>query len=272
MSDQSFETWQDNLRESLQAFTYPPTPDIAGTLARRVGKAHLKERARRLAWAAALAIILVLAALMSVPPVRAAILEFLQIGAIRIFLVSPSPTPTPDSSTSIKPPASTPLPTLHLTPIPTDIVSLLDLAGETTMDEAVQRAGFDLHIPTYPDDLRMPQHVFLQDMDGAVVAFVWIEPAQSEEVRLSLFQIGPGSWAGEKGIPQVVEATRVNGQSALWTQGPYPLVLRNGSLEFRRLVNGNVLIWSADGITYRLEGIFTIDEAVKIAESLAPIP
>jgi hypothetical protein len=39
-------------------------------------------------------------------------------------------------------------------------------------------------------------------------------------------------------------------------------------MDFRRLVEGQVLIWEADGITYRLETELSMEEAVAIAESL----
>jgi len=217
---------------------------------------------------------LLFAVLISVPSVRAAVLEFLQIGAIRIFLEAPTPTSSPLPGSILMPSADdrTPKPSTPTPLVPVDIASLLDLVGETTLEEAMKHAGFELLLPGYPEGLGLPQKVFLQDMAGAVVVFVWMEPELSNQVRLSLFQIGPGSWAGEKGIPTQVEHTRVNGEPALWTRGPYPLVLKTKGLEFRRLVDGNVLIWSAGNITYRLEGQLSLDEAVKIAESLTQIP
>ena len=63
----------------------------------------------------------------------------------------------------------------------------------------------------------------------------------------------------------------VNGQRAIWTVGPYPLRLYNGDIEFTRLIKGHVLIWQEGDITYRLETDLSLEEAVKIAESLQPI-
>ena len=60
----------------------------------------------------------------------------------------------------------------------------------------------------------------------------------------------------------------VGGRPALWTEGPYILQLQNGDLDFRRLIEGHVLIWVEGGVTYRLETGLPLEEAVKIAESL----
>ena len=39
-------------------------------------------------------------------------------------------------------------------------------------------------------------------------------------------------------------------------------------MALRRLVEGNVLLWEQDGVTYRLETELPLDEAIKVAESL----
>jgi hypothetical protein len=46
-----------------------------------------------LAWAA-LVLVIVASVLLAVPPVRAAVLEVLRFGAVRIFLIEPTPVPT----------------------------------------------------------------------------------------------------------------------------------------------------------------------------------
>ena len=100
---------------------------------------------------------------------------------------------------------------------------------------------------------------------------VWTDPQHPDQVRLSLHAIGPGSWAVTKMGPVVIDQTQVNGREALWAEGPYPLRLTNGDLDFRRLVDGHVLIWEQDNLTYRLESDLDMDEAIKVAESLTPI-
>lgn len=100
----------------------------------------------------------------------------------------------------------------------------------------------------------------------------WVDVEEPERVILSLHFIPQGSWMIEKVQPTVIQETEVNGRRAVWTTGPYPLLLRNGGVEMVRLVEGHVLIWEEGGITYRLETDQPLEEALKIAESLDPIP
>jgi hypothetical protein len=100
-----------------------------------------------------------------------------------------------------------------------------------------------------------------------------MDPQQPERVRMSLHFIPEESWAIKKMGPRTIRETTVNGQYAIWAEGPYPLILRGtGSPEHVRLVDGYVLIWDRDGITYRLESNLSMEEAIKAAESLMPIP
>jgi hypothetical protein len=100
-----------------------------------------------------------------------------------------------------------------------------------------------------------------------MVVLVWLEPNDPSRIRLSLHQFGPGTFA-EKGAPKVIQATEVNKQPALWTEGPYMVQVRNGNYVTRRLVEGHVLIWEVGEITYRLESELTLEEARQIAESV----
>jgi len=187
--------------------------------------------------------------------VRAAVLRALRLGVVEI-IVEPTPTTT---SAPGKPEMTEPGATL----IPT----VLDLAGETTLDEARSRAGFPVRLPTFPPDLGPPDRVFLQDLGGPAVVLVWLEPERPERVHMSLHQLGPGAFVW-KVEPVAVEETKVHGQRALWTDGPYMLETRRSDLENRRLVKGHVLIWSEGEITYRLETDLSLEDAVRIAESL----
>jgi hypothetical protein len=235
----------------------------------------------RLAWVLAIALI-VLASLLAVPTVRAQILEFLQIGVIRIFLVEPTPTTTslPPTSTPVQsavgiPTLPRPKPTASPTSSPrptfTPVASVMDLAGETTLEAALQKADFPVMLPTYPPDLGAPDRVFLQDLSGQVLVLVWLDPADPDKVHLSLHQyIGRDNLTGLKYNPPVVQSTFVNGRQAIWATGPYFLELRNGQNQMIRLIEGRVLIWADDDVTYRIETDLPLEEAVRIAESLKP--
>jgi hypothetical protein len=264
--------WEARVRYVARSFAYPPTPELAGAVrAQLVEESRLKPgfpagSTRRLIWAT-LIVLLILGGLLAVPQVRAALVEYLQIGAVRIFLVEPTPTPTPPPVTAspAKPPTIMPRPS------PTPLASLLDLAGATTLAEAQAQVDFSIRLPAYPADLGEPDWVFLQDMGGPIIILVWAKPDQPDQVRLSLHLVGPGAFMG-KGPPVTLEETSVNGQPAYWTEGPYLLKIQRGNQvqeDMRRLIEGQVLIWTEDDITYRLETDSSLAEAVKMAESLA---
>ena len=79
---------------------------------------------------------MILAVILAVPPVRAAVLDWIRIGAVRIFLIQPSPTPVPTAL------PETPAPTAL--PSPTPLPSVLDLSGETSLADARKRACGDI--------------------------------------------------------------------------------------------------------------------------------
>jgi hypothetical protein len=258
MTEVEMTRMEARLRTAAATFPYPPTPDIAAGVRRRLQRAPSRRPDLRRRWATAVLLAaLAAAALLSVPQVRAGLLEVIQIGVIRILLASPTPSATPTGAVTRTPPATAPV-----------LTSVLDLAGETTLAEARELANFTILLPSYPADLGQPDRVFVQDMGGPVVVLVWVDPAQPGTARLSLHQFGPDSFAAEKVQPQLVATTTVNGNPAVWTEGPYLFILRNGKLDQRRLVDGHVLVWEDSGMTYRVETSLTLEEAVKIAESM----
>jgi hypothetical protein len=260
MTGEPLESLELNLYEAGRVFPYPPTPDISRRVARRLNVPRPQAR-RRLAWAAAILVVLV-SILLAVPPVRAQILDFLQVGVVRIFL-GPTPTLSP-----VPPTPSRPGPTPTLVPTPTMLPSLLDLAGKTTLTEASRQATFPVRLPAYPPDLGPPNYVFLQNMGGSMVVLAWTEPGSPGKLRLSLDEFGPDAIMAKKMMPPAIQSTTVNGQLAYWTSGPHMLELQNGDYGARLLVEGHALIWEEGDITYRLETSLSMEEAVRIAESL----
>jgi len=271
MSNSTSDTLEELLQAAARTFQYPPSPDIAGTGRHRLegrGKPSAV-RGRKFVWAAALAVVLLLIGLMSVPTVRGAVLEFLQIGVVRIFPDAQLARPTAQPFARPTPlPAG--LPTVEATPpfMVYDLVSIFDLDGETSLDEARNAFGVPLRLPSYPPGLGEPERVFLQEMDGSMAVLVWTDPEDPGKARLSLHIIEPGSFAIEKIQPELIQTTQVNGHEAIWAVGPYPVHIKNHGLDIRRIVNGYVLIWTEGGITYRLETDLPLEEALKIAESL----
>jgi hypothetical protein len=273
MNDTSLRGLEKRLYEDARSFGYPPTPDIASAVSWErdarptVGAGWLP--GSRLAMAITL-VLVILIGLMTVPTVRAQILEFLQIGGIRILLgePAPSPSPAPTSSPSAQDAGAFDLPsTARQATSATPSPSLLNLSGETTLIEAQNQVDFRIRIPEYPDELGPPDHVFLEQLGGPVVVLVWLQPDRPDDVQLSLIQLGPGGFL-EKTPPRVVAEVEVDDQPAIWTEGPHQLryLSSNGPVDL--LVEGNVLIWTGDETTFRLAGDFSLEQAVKIAVSL----
>jgi hypothetical protein len=107
-------------------------------------------------------------------------------------------------------------------------------------------------------------------MGGPVVVLVWLDPDQPDQAEYSLHILGEGALL-DKGNPTVVMTTTVNGNQAAWTNGPYILSYWLGGREqweLRRIVSDRALVWFEDGLTYRLESNLTMEEAIRMAESL----
>jgi len=271
--------FEKQLQSIAKGMDYPRTPDIAGLVMSRLGKSKRSHfSSRRLAWSLTIILVL-LSSPMLIPTVRAAVIEFIQIGIVRIF---PQPVePMPEAITTVTPqsvaePSATPGNVPSPTTIPTDTPPLLipfldQIAGETNLVDAQDAAPYPILLPTYPADLGQPDHVYVQDAEGVMTILIWTDPQQPEHVTMSLHFIPAGHWAINKFGPVEIQETEVNGQKAIWAVGPYPMIMSDGRLQVERLINGHVLIWADGALTYRLETDLLLEEAIKIAESLEPI-
>jgi hypothetical protein len=241
MTDEMTEFWPKQIAETAVHFPYPPTPDIAGAVQQRLQPRPPHSRARR--WAVALAVLLVLlaAGLLAIPPVRAALFEWLRIGAIDVFIVEEAP--------------------VMETAVP---LSIIDLGEPLTLAEA--QAAF-------PQTLRLPSDwdrsgtVYSHHLFGEmpVMTMRW---QTTDGVTITLSQIA-APYLGTKWASggQVVE-TAVHGKTAVWIEGAHPLQFETGDFDVQIIVDSNVLIWTEGAVTYRLEGQLPLDEAIQLAESL----
>lgn len=260
--------WAQTVARRAVPFAYPPTPDIAAGVARQLAQPSTRHRrvVLRPVWAGLLVLLIILAGLLLAPPMRAAILEFLQIGAVRIELAEPTLTAPPSFSTPAPKPTAT----------PQFLSSWLDLSGAVSLAEARAKLSMPLRLPTYPADLGEPDRVFVQKVggSGSFALLIWLEPGQSEQPRLTLMQMEPNAFV-TKGEPEGIAQTTVHDQRALWTTGPYGLIYRSSGTQFVRLIDGHVLIWTEQvgeqEVTYRLESGLSMAEAVKVAESLGRV-
>lgn len=259
-ANQAFEEWERAVQARARRFVYPPAPDLTRSPAMqappRMAASAQNQGAsmRRLGWALA-AILLVCAVLWSFAPVRAWVTEVLQLGAVRIFVQPPT------SSTPATPSAVTPQPTAAGAP------TAAPWAGATTLVAAAEQLTFTLSLPTWPQDLGLPDHVYVQDLVGPAVFMVWDSPQGG--ARLSLHALSSAAIV-HKFAPVTVAKAQVNGKEALWTDGPYLVQVGWGDMAPQRLITGHVLIWQEGDITYRLETDLALEDAVRVAESLAP--
>jgi hypothetical protein len=235
------------VQQRAQRFVYPPTPNLAARAAAALPsfRPPVTSLRRRLAWGL-LVLIVALAGLAAVEPVRAWVAEMLRLGAVRILPAAPEPQP-----------ARTPLP-VHL-----------GWAGQTSLAAAAAELPFAVQLPQQPADLGPPDAAYVQDLAGPALLLVWMDREEPHRVRLTLHALSSAAIA-YKMNPPGVEETQVGGQPALWTDGPYIVALPNGDWVAERLVTGHVLIWSEGDITYRLESDLALTAAVAVAESLQP--
>jgi hypothetical protein len=213
---------------------------------------------------AAVIAVLVIALLILVPQARALVAGWFRIGIINIVPESPPATALgPAFPATVTPGGPT-----GLAPVPTQLPpALRDLSGLTSLTQAQQEAGFRIRLPAQPASLGNPDLVFLQDALDLVV-LAWLDPDDPQAVRLSLHEYSPTNTIVNKYDPTILSETTVHGLPALWVEGPYPLQVVRGDFEWMRIVEGRSLLWEQEGITFRLESLLSLDEALVIAESI----
>jgi hypothetical protein len=256
MTNTMEEAFEEAVLRSARTFGYPKAPDVAPAV-RGALQTRPSRRAVTLLRAAALLAVLIVAVTLAAPEARALMAGWFRIGVINILPAEPAESnPGPSF-----PGAATPFPVSDLP------AALHRLSGLTTLEEAQRDSGFRIQLPAHPDDLGDPDLVFRQSLLDLVV-LVWLDESDREIVYLSLYEFLSSNPVVKKVDPTVLAETDVNGHPALWLEGPYPLEVRGGDLEWMRIVEGRSLVWESDGITYRLESLLTLDESLQIAESI----
>jgi hypothetical protein len=241
-----------------QHIQYPTTPDIVQAIKGRQEGSTAWNWKVRYGLAALMGVVLV-TVILFIPPVRAQVMEFVQIGAVRIFI--PDRSITEDENIFSEEP-------MFSDDRQSTLSMLMQFAGETSLDAAREVVDFPIKIPTHPVELGLPDRIFLQKGEGQMLILVWMLPESDDEVKLSLHIIGPEDFSVLKYPPSLVEGLEVNGQEAFWTTGRYVVEIRDGRQGLMRLIEGHVLIWAEGDLTYRLETDFSLDEALQVAESL----
>lgn len=138
-----------------------------------------------------------------------------------------------------------------------------EATGSADLGRAADLAGFP---PLVPEALGEPEHVEVS-RDRLVVSLTWTTEAGT--VRLDQFRgdVDPLFWK------TTVEADRVavGLHEALWlpTAHRVEVVAADGSARtLPSRLAAPTLLWVVDGLTLRLEGRLTLDEATRIAESV----
>jgi hypothetical protein len=155
--------------------------------------------------------------------------------------------------------------------------ALLALGTPLTLDEASDLVAFDVLLPPDPA-IGPPDAAYLA---GHRLALVWgPDPALPgtavADVGLLLIEINATVDEGmiqkivDSGTP--VEAIDVDGAPGYWISGDSHellFVAPDGEVipDSRRLAN-NTLVWTRDGVTYRLEADLGLEEALELAVSL----
>jgi hypothetical protein len=250
------------LRELAPRYPYPPTPDLARSVRVRLVAQPARRPMpawrdpRRLAMAAALLLVIAGAAALVSPASRDAIAHFFHVPGV---IVNRVPSPAPSPSVSAFP---------------------LSLGRPMSLADAQSQVTFHIVVPSDPT-LGEPDGLYVDsDVPGGEVAFAYGPRPGIPVVRETglgvLITEFRGDLAGdilkEAGPDTTVEKTTVNGDDGWWIAGaPHVLVVKesppNARPELMRLA-ANTLIWTHDGVTYRIESSLTKAEALRIAVSL----
>jgi hypothetical protein len=207
----------------------PVERDLAPAVLARLHRHKHTGRWRRAAGIAALVLVVGLAATMAVPDARTAVLRLLGIKGATVIRVDELP------------PAAT---------APTEFGESVGIA------EAERVVGFR---PLLVDG-RDPDDVRIDRFSPSFIILLYGEP----ELRLRLIQIVGGTIEKYALTEQRVERVKVAGRPGIWVEGRHVV---SGLFGLPRLA-GNVLLWEQDGLTLRLEGRFTKEQALDLARSV----
>jgi len=222
------------LTELGRQVEFPPTPNLAPAVRRRLGE----RRSWRRPVALVLAVLVVaIGAALAVPQARTAILDWLGLRGVHIVRVEKLP------------------------PVP--VVGNLDLGRQVTLAEARRRAPW-LLVPT-----DAPDRVYVSTaIPGGKVSLLWGTPAS---VRLLLTEFRGQETYIEKLIEPNAEVERVDvGDLGVWLGQPHVLFFVDRDGRFRQntaRLAGKTLIWQQGDVTLRLEGKLSKAEALRIGRS-----
>ncbi|MEW2441072.1 hypothetical protein [Micromonospora marina] len=217
------------------------TPDVTVRVRARLD-APAPRRRWRYVLAGALAALLVAA----LPPGRAAVAGAVT-GLLRFSGVVVD-------TASAPPPAGTPSP--------------LPAQQRVALAEAQRQVRFPILVPAR---LGAPERVLVADPDGAGAHRVVSLLYRGGAVRLDAFDGSLDIVFHKRSLGADVTLTHVGGGFAIWVGGPHALayVDRSGTERVATArLSAATLIWERGGVSYRLEGDLTREQALDVASSL----
>jgi hypothetical protein len=224
----------------------PDAPDVVAAVRSRLEprRGRTVPARRRLAVAFAVVLLAALLATLAIPDARSALFRVLHIGGASIEVVD------------------------ELPEVPAEPDLELTLGQRVALADAKRDAGFEVRQLE-----ERPDAVYLGDRGT-----VWLLYGTPERVRLLLAQTPFHSVDQELLLKKLtapgtqVEPVTVDGEPGVFLSGdPHFLLLLDelgNPVEDSARLSGNVLLWSAGGIAYRLEGDVDREKALELAESL----
>ncbi|MEV0227878.1 hypothetical protein [Nonomuraea sp. NPDC050786] len=211
---------------------HPPAPGR-----RDDGRRPPARRGRRARWKIITAVVLVVVAITAATPQgRAAVVRILRFAGIELRI-----------GETIPPPVTTTAP----------------MPGEHTVPPDQARGQVKFQVKTVKA-LGDPKSVTVAD-NGRVVSMFW-----PNGVRLDQFDGSLDPVFFKKLGPPWPDYAKVGPYEAWWVPGKHPLgyILRQDGTEVPLRQAGPTLIWQQHAVNYRLEGLKTKEEAIRIATSL----
>jgi hypothetical protein len=234
---------------------WPPTPDLAKSVRARIA-AEPPRRQWRWALAAAAALVLAVAGFLALSPgARETVAGWIGIRGVQVERVKKLPS---------------------LAPVPSgEFGSRLGLGNATTLDRVEDR-----RLARVPSRLGQPDEVYQRDVNGVPIVTLVYRPrpdlpadqntgvgALVVEMRGSVvdFTIGKSLPPGTS-----VQQVQVRGSTGYWIAGsPHALIILGGGAGDELRLAGNVLLWTENGVTYRIESKLTLQQTLAVAQSMA---
>lgn len=235
------------LRDLGAHIAWLPEVDLAHRVRDRVESVvplRARPRARR-ALVLAAAALLVLAGLLAVSPgLRAAFFRLIGIRGATV-----------EVHETVAPPSGPPF------------AEQATLGEVVSQEEAEEELGSALSLPA---GLGEPEGVFMLREGFSPIATV---AYRDGEVVFSQFRGAiDRELIGKAVVVGQARRVSVDGAPGIWVEGPHSVFVKDPSgvvVESRSFLGGNTLLWTLEGVTFRLEGVVELSDALQIARTVA---